>query len=164
LPKNFALGHHLPYLVNRAGVKFHSRFGRDLAPHGLTLTEWRVLAALWEKSDLNLSQLAAITSTEISTLSRLTAKLERKQLINRRRSNTDCRQLRLSLTKRGRQLTARLIPASQQYERLATQSLSESDVRHLKRLLVKLYANLNTNNTDRADDIDRPVTSRPAAK
>jgi MarR family transcriptional regulator, organic hydroperoxide resistance regulator len=46
-------------------------FSRRIAPFDVTLPMYRVMAALWEKGDQRLSDLASVTTTEIPTLSRL---------------------------------------------------------------------------------------------
>ena len=65
----FDLGRYLPYLINRAGVRLAVSFGRELKPHGVVVQEWRVLAALAAHGSQRLSDLAALTSIDLSTLS-----------------------------------------------------------------------------------------------
>ena len=41
------LGDYLPYLVNRVGTIIADQFGEEaLAPHGLSIAMWRVMAVL----------------------------------------------------------------------------------------------------------------------
>jgi len=63
----FDLGGYLPYLINRAGVRLAVAFGRELKPHGVVVQEWRVLAALAAHGAQRLSDLAALTSIDLST-------------------------------------------------------------------------------------------------
>ena len=46
---------------------------------------YRVMAALWENGDQRLRDLATVTTTEISTLSRLVGEMKRKGLVTRSR-------------------------------------------------------------------------------
>jgi DNA-binding MarR family transcriptional regulator len=89
----FALAEFLPYLLNRAGVKIGLSFSRDIDSFGVTLPMWRVMVALWESGDQRLGDLAARTSIDFSTLSRLLVNLQHKDYIVRRRSGLDGRAL-----------------------------------------------------------------------
>ena len=68
---DFDLTRYLPYLVNRTGVRIATAFGEELRPHGITLQMWRVLAALDHADGQRISDLAALTSIDVSTSSRL---------------------------------------------------------------------------------------------
>jgi DNA-binding MarR family transcriptional regulator len=144
----------LPYLLNRAGVKIGLAFSRDIAEHKVTLPMWRVLIALWESGDQRLGELAERTSIDVSTLSRLLGTLQRKRLIARGRSGIDARALSVSLTDQGRVMTEKIIPIARHYEEVATRGVSETDLRRLKKLLVKLYSNIET--------LDREYEARQA--
>lgn len=140
----FALANFVPYLLNRAGVKIGLTFARDIAPLGVTLPMWRVMAALWENDNQRLGDIAERTSIDISTLSRLLAGLQKKRLIVRSRSGSDGRALSVSLTEKGRRLTERIIPIASHYEEVATRGLNKNDLRQLKRMLIKLFSNIKT--------------------
>src|SRR5579859_2660374 len=98
----FDLGQYLPYLINRAGVRLAVNFAHELKPHGLGVQEWRVLAALAAHGAQRLSDLAALTSIDLSTLSRLVGRMVRTKLVARTRMNGDRREVRVNLTTKGR--------------------------------------------------------------
>jgi DNA-binding MarR family transcriptional regulator len=139
----FELGQYLPYLVNRAGVRLAVNFARDLRRHGVLLQEWRVLAALAAHGPQRLSDLAALTSIDLSTLSRLVGRMTRGKLVERGRMNGDRREVQVKLTAKGRSTTRAIIPMARRYERLALGGFSDDETRMLKRLLVRLYSNLD---------------------
>jgi MarR family transcriptional regulator, organic hydroperoxide resistance regulator len=134
----------LPYLLNRAGVRIGLSFSRDIAPYKITLPIWRVLVALWESGDHRLIELSALTSIDFSTLSRILVNMERRRLIERRRSGSDARALSVSLTAQGRDLTKKIIPIALYYENVAISGLSRAEIKNLKRLLDKLYINIES--------------------
>ena len=55
----YRLSNSFPYLLNRVGVRMGELFSRRIAPFGVTLPMYRVMAALWETGDQRLSDLAA---------------------------------------------------------------------------------------------------------
>ena len=138
----FDLARYLPYLINRAGAKLALAFGRELARFGVTLQEWRALAALAAHDGQRLSDLAALTSIDGSTLSRLVQRMRRKGLLASAPANGDSRAVQLSLTEAGRRATRAIIPEARRYERLALGRIAPGDAALLKRLLIRVYANL----------------------
>ncbi len=138
----FDLGDYLPYLINRAGMRLAAQFGRDIAPSGVGVQEWRVLAALAAMGEQRLSDLAELTSIELSTLSRLVGRMARDGLVRRGRADRDRRALRVALTAEGRRRTRAVIPTARRYERAALAGLSAREAQSLKRLLRRVYANL----------------------
>lgn len=144
MKKTFALAGFLPYLLNRAGVKIGLSFSRDIEALDVTLPMWRVMAALWENGDQRLGELAERTSIDLSTLSRLLVGLQRRRYIARRRSDLDGRALSVSLTRRGRAMTEKIIPIAKHYEEVATRGLDGDEIRRVKETLIRLYANIQT--------------------
>ena len=139
----FDLGQYLPYLINRAGMRLAANFGRDIAGTGIALQEWRVLAALAHAGEQRLSDLAALTSIELSTLSRLVARMARDGLLRRVRANGDRRERRVALSVAGRRKMRAILPVARRYEQIALAGLDTDEALRLKRLLGRVYANLD---------------------
>ena len=85
-------------------------FSRRIAPFDVTLPMYRVMAALWEKGDQRLSDLASVTTTEIPTLSRLIGEMKRKGLVTRSPLEDNGRTVAINLTAKGKTLVEELIP------------------------------------------------------
>lgn len=136
------LDDYLPYLINRVGASLAARFGAVLRREGVSLPDWRVLAALRERNGQRLTELAGRTSIEISTLSRLVGSLEANGLVIRDRDSEDARAIAIRLSPAGEALTARLTPAAETLERTAMAGLTEGDARQIKTILHRIYGNL----------------------
>lgn len=117
-------------------------FSRELKQFKLSLTEWRVCVALHHQAHQRLSDLALHTSTEASTLSRVVDGLLQRGLLVRDRSDEDARALALSLTEAGRDLTLRIIPLAQVYERVSLSGLTPVQAESLRDMLRMVYDNL----------------------
>lgn len=117
-------------------------FSKELKRFNLSLTEWRVCVALHHKEHQRLSDLASHTSTDASTLSRVVDGLLQRGVLVRERSNEDARALALGLTEAGRDLTLRIIPLAQLYERVSLSGLSNAQTESLRDMLVMVYNNL----------------------
>ncbi|MBM3536980.1 MAG: MarR family transcriptional regulator [Alphaproteobacteria bacterium] len=138
----FDLGHYLPYLINRAGARLAVEFGREIRRRGIALQEWRVLAALADQGGQRLSDLAGLTSIDLSTLSRLVGRMVRAGLLSRERMDGDQREVSVALTDKGQRITRAIIPIAQRYERRAFRSFMPAEEATLKALLLRVYANL----------------------
>jgi DNA-binding MarR family transcriptional regulator len=143
LSQGFDLEGALPYLVARAGTRMGQTFSKELRRFQLSLTEWRVCAALHHQPHQRLSQLAEHTSAEPSTLSRLVEGMLQRGLLVRERSGEDGRALALGLTDAGRELTLRIIPLAQMFERVALAGLSAAQADALRSMLRTVYDNLD---------------------
>ena len=140
----YQLTNSLPYLLNRVGVRMGELFSRRIAGYDVTLPMYRVMAALWEASDQRLGDLAAMTSIEISTLSRLIGTMKRKGLVTRTRLKDNARTVAINLTAKGKALVEELIPIAIQFEAVAVRDFSSSGVADLKTTLAEIYQSLGT--------------------
>lgn len=137
------LNEFLPYLINRVGSAVALRFTEDrLAAHALSIAMWRVLAALSSNGPQRQIDLAELTSTEASTLSRLVTRLVRLGLVNRSRSRDSNREVDVALSARGRAIVEGLIPAALRLEQELSRGLPQRDVAAVKRALRRMHANL----------------------
>jgi DNA-binding MarR family transcriptional regulator len=137
------LDSYLPYLLNRAGARIATAFGEEVRPLGATLQVWRVLAALRERDGRRMGDLSATTSIEVSTLTRLVDSMEKKGLVARRRDPQDSRVVLLYVAPSGKQLTRRILPIAERYEKVALKGFGAAEADALKTALRRLYANMD---------------------
>lgn len=140
----YQLTNSLPYLLNRVGVRMGELFSRRIAGYDVTLPMYRVMAALWETSDQRLGDLAAMTSIEISTLSRLIGAMKRKGLVTRTRLKDNARTVAINLTAKGKALVEELIPIAVHFEAVAVRDFSTKGITDLKTTLAEIYQSLGT--------------------
>jgi DNA-binding MarR family transcriptional regulator len=137
------LGNYLPYLLNRVGFALVESFTTDaLKGTGLSIDMWRVLAALSNNGDQRQVDLSGMTSIDPSTLSRLVSRLVRMELVTRRRSRTSNREVVVALSPKGRSRVHELIPIALGLEEKACAGLSAKELAEAKRLLTRMYGNL----------------------
>ena len=139
----YRLTKSFPYLLNRVGVRMGELFVRRIAPYDVTLPMYRVLASLWETGDRRLGDLAAATTVEVSTLSRLIGEMKRKGLVSRRRCADNERTVAINLTAKGRALAEELMPIAQHFEDVAVRDFSGDEVARIKTVLATVYSNLD---------------------
>ena len=140
--KSYDLESALPYLLNRAGVGIGQAFSEQLAAFDITLPMWRVLASLLHQDGQRVTALSDHTSIEVSTLSRLVASMENRGLLCRTVAQDDARALSVMLTEQARDLTLKIVPLAELYERVALAHISPEEAIILKRLLTQVYKNI----------------------
>lgn len=140
----YRLTNSLPYLLNRVGVRMGELFSRRIAGYDVTLPMYRVMAALWEQGDQRLGDLAAMTSIEMSTLSRLIGTMKRKGLVSRKRLEDNARTVAINLTAKGKTLVEELIPIAMHFEEVAVRDFPTTGVGDLKATLARIYDHLGS--------------------
>jgi DNA-binding MarR family transcriptional regulator len=152
---------YVPYLVNRLGAALVARFSEDaLAPHDLSIAMWRVLVTVSHLGPQRQIDLAAATSVDVSTLSRLITRLVQMGLVTRSRSATSSREVTVRLTARAESLVNELVPIAQALERTAIEGLSQAELAVAKDCLRRMYENLRPAGAEP----DRAAPQRPARR
>lgn len=134
---------YLPYLINRVGWLLVVDFGQNtLARHHLSIAMWRVLAVLANDDGQRQIDVAARTSIDVSTLSRVVTRLVKMGLVTRTRSATNSREVVVRLTPKGAAVLARVIPHAIALERTAMAGVPAKDLGVVRRSLRRMYQNL----------------------
>lgn len=136
---NYALEERIPYLTNRLASAVNDIFSRDLAAQKLTIAHWRVLSVLHDIGDQKLIELSIHTSIDSSTLSRLTEGMQRRRLIEKKRSKLSKREITVTLSRRGKELVEELTPAALVYEKIIVADFSTEEIETMRRLLREMY-------------------------
>jgi len=131
----YSLERRIPYLTNRLATAINEMFSRDLAKEKLTIADWRVLSVLHDAGDQKLIELSLHTSIDASTLSRLTEGMQRRRLIEKKRSKLSKREITISLTNRGMEFVETLTPRALEYEKIIVQGSSEQEVETMRKML-----------------------------
>lgn len=130
------------YQVRQSHRALQRALEARIRPHGVTLGMWYFLRVLWEEDGLNQRELSARAGTaEPTTVTALHA-MERRGLVARVQNRDDRRKSNIFLTKPARELRNLLLPEARAVNRIAAAGLPASEVEALKRLLIRLRANL----------------------
>jgi DNA-binding MarR family transcriptional regulator len=120
---------------------------------GLSFLEYYVLAGLSEQPDhsLRMSQLALLANSELSRLSHLVGRLEKRGFVRRRPDPTDGRFNLAVLTSAGRKIVNRAAPLHVMHVRqLIFDVLDQSEQRALSSALIKVRAEIIRQLLDRS--------------
>lgn len=100
----------LPMMLIRALDAVMPRFREIFKEFGLTEQQWRVLRVLWEQDEISFRDLADITLIAGPSLVGVVDRLKTQGLVDRRRSNTDRRNVFIFSTDKGKDLHLQVRP------------------------------------------------------
>lgn len=134
----------LPYLANRLTFRMNQLLNKDLRKHGLTISNWRVLAVLDFNEKASVNELAAYAMIEQSTLSRLIMRMEADGLVRRERVDGDGRVRSISMTADGLRKYETVRALTLAHAERATTGLTEEEKRQFERIISTMRSNLET--------------------
>jgi DNA-binding MarR family transcriptional regulator len=116
---------------------------RALAPIGLTTRQALILLSCDLKEANTPVELAELYGLEVSSITRLVDRLEKKRLIERTRSRVDRRKTNLSLTSRGKAALERAVKIATPNALAMWKGVSEKERKTLAAIMNKVMNNLN---------------------
>ena len=132
---------YLPYqlaiLSSRLSLALEEVFGKE---HGLTRTEWRVLALSSEVESCRASDLVLWSGVDAVAIHRAIKRLEELALVERTSADDDKRARPLRLTDKGMNVYLSVVPNAEALERRLLANLDKEDVDVFKRVMKRLVA------------------------
>ncbi len=134
--ENF-LPYRLSVLAQLVSESLHDLYAQ---PYGLTVTQWRVMAALGRFAPLTASEVGQRIVMDKVAVSRAVAGLMQRGLVERGTDREDRRRASLRLSARGRAMHARIVPLALDYEAKLYEALSPEERRTFNALADRLFA------------------------
>jgi DNA-binding MarR family transcriptional regulator len=132
------LSDYLCFAVYSANLAFGKAYKPILEELGLTYTQYITVIALWEEDHQTVSGLGEKLFLESNTLTPILKKLEAMGYLERQRDPEDERQVRVSLTKTGRQLREKALKR----DLLEATGLAPDEFAKVQKAIVTLRNNL----------------------
>lgn len=107
---------YLPALLAQASHLISSEFHQVVRDHGLSVSEWRVLATLADAPPMSIGRLAQLSVTKQPTVTRMLDRMVAKGQVERVAHGSDRRVTLIKTTARGQQMVARLIALAREHE------------------------------------------------
>lgn len=130
------LDDYLPYRLSVLTNTISNTLARGYADRfGLSVAQWRVLAALGDESAGSANEVVAKTRMDKVTVSRAVAGLVQGGRLLRRRDPEDGRRSLLRLSAKGRAIYERIVPIARRYEAELLERLDPGERAALDRLI-----------------------------
>ena len=138
--ENF-LPYRLSILAQLVSESLHDLYGQ---PFGLSVTQWRVMAALGRFAPLTASEVGQRIIMDKVAVSRAVSGLMQAGLVERATDSSDRRRSSLRLSPRGRTVHARIVPLALAFQDRLYAALSDDERRTFDDLSDKLLARART--------------------
>lgn len=144
LDKNFKLNDSVGYLVNivanRMKVELETLFTSH--NHDISAMQWMVLSIACENNGISQNELSKKSKKDKTNIARIIEKLEKKELIERRRSVDDKRFFGVFVTEKGNVLRSELSVLAAQVVENSLIGISQEEHEVCLKVLKKIYINL----------------------
>lgn len=139
VPQALELENFLPYRLSvLAQIVSESLHDLYAGPFQLTVTQWRVMAALGRFAPLTASDVGQRIVMDKVAVSRAVAGLLQRGLVERATDLNDRRRASLRLSARGRAMHARIVPIALAYENRLYGALTDDERRQFDTLVQRL--------------------------
>lgn len=135
---SYELGSSVGYLLKSALRAMQDRVQARFASEGLTFQQWIVLMHIREGLALTVAALCRETRHDSGAMTRLIDQLEKRKLIERRRSSKDRRVVELLLTKEGQKTIESSKPLVIETLNEALEGFTRQEVRNLEDYLRRI--------------------------
>lgn len=133
------------YSVSRLITKTYTPYLNKI---GLTYPQYLVMLVLWENDKLCINQITQKLLLDTNTLSPLLKRMEKMELIDRRRSSKDERSVIVELTTKGNELKKQAEPIPEKLlETVLNKTISIENINLLKNILNDWVTVLSDNKT-----------------
>ena len=116
---------------------------REQAGEEVTPEQWMILIRLWERDGRTQADLCDATSRDAPTMSRIVDGMERRGLLARKPHPDDGRARIIQLTRKGRDLESKLVPAAKKLVTRMVKGIPEADLVTTRATLRKMFDNLS---------------------
>ena len=134
----------LGFVVGQSGFRLSKSLSSAIRDAGFKITprEFAIMNRLNQYGDLNQSQIAQITFKDRPATTRMLDKLQDLGYIKRAMSKEDRRAFDVSLTKKGKQVRDKIVPAAVENIESACKGISKTDLLVTLRTLQQINATL----------------------
>ncbi|MFT4935115.1 MAG: DNA-binding MarR family transcriptional regulator [Pseudoalteromonas distincta] len=130
------------YLLFQAVRRRDAAFERALSPLGLSLGQWRAISTVRRFGVCSMSDLAAFTAVDRTTLTRSVDQLVKRELMSRSTPAADRRQVHLTLTRQGQDTYNQAVDQLLAFNRQALEGVDGARQREISRGLATVIRNL----------------------
>ena len=133
------------YLIGRANFLSGRKLNKLFSEYGLTEfngEQGKILYYLWKKDGLSSTDISLDTGLAINTLTNMLDKMEKEDLIYRKRGDADKRKKYVFLTEKGKTLELKSKMATDKMDDIFYKGFSENEIEIFEDMLRRIILNL----------------------
>jgi MarR family transcriptional regulator, organic hydroperoxide resistance regulator len=121
-----------------------------LAMHSVAIGQWTFLRILWERDGITQRELSELAGVSEPTTYSALLSMEKKGYITRLKLPSNLRNISVSLTPKGRELKAKLVPLAEDINAVMMAGLSNEEVAQFRHTLLRMIDQLERDELARA--------------
>ena len=130
------------FWIIQAAHAIERAFNEELAPHGITMAQSKVLGWLAHDGALSQAELAERMRVEPPTLAGILDRMERDGWLERFNCPNDRRKKRIRATEKAESVWARMVDCAHRVRVQAREGLSQEDLDQLRSICARIRSNL----------------------
>lgn len=132
------------YLIARSARLLRYSFIKEFRQHGYELTpeQWFIITKLNEQDGLTQVELTDDIFNDKPNITRILDSMEKKKLVERRRSDSDRRSFNIFLTGHAKKLLPKLWAFARQEREIVYSGLTKKDFSALEKIVTKIEVNI----------------------
>ena len=141
-PTDLSIDESIAQLMRSLARDFTRALERRLASHDITIGMWFPLRILWERDGIDQHELQRLLGQAQPTIVNAMVRLEKRGLIERRRSQNDGRRISIHLTAKGRELKHEVLHFAAEVQNTALAEVSRNEVDQLVDIFSRIRRSL----------------------
>lgn len=138
----FSLNDCIGFITNTASKKLSDDFNRRLLEYKITRVNFIAIYYIGENEDISQRELSEKMDVNDSSIARLIDRMEKEELVERKRDLKDRRTIRIRLTEKGSYVRKELIPVAEKFQNDVTSGISQEELDVFNSVLEKMVKNL----------------------
>ncbi|WP_346939003.1 MarR family transcriptional regulator [uncultured Clostridium sp.] len=139
----FDLDDCIAFITNKSAKKLADEFNRRLQEHGTTRVQWIALFYIGKAGEISQKELSDYMDIKESSMVRLIDRMEKEELVERRKDSEDRRISKIILTDRGKFLKEELMPIGQEFQNDVVKGISKENLEVFKEVLQRMTYNIS---------------------
>ena len=139
----FDLDDCIAFITNKSAKKLADEFNRRLQEHGTTRVQWIALFYIGKAGEISQKELSDYMDIKESSMVRLIDRMEKEELVERRKDSEDRRITKIILTDRGKFLKEELMPIGQEFQNDVVKGISKENLEAFKEVLQRMTYNIS---------------------
>ncbi|WP_346876414.1 MULTISPECIES: MarR family transcriptional regulator [unclassified Clostridium] len=138
----FDLDDCIAFITNKSAKKLADEFNRRLQENGTTRVQWIALFYIGKAGEISQKELSDYMDIKESSMVRLIDRMEKEELVERRKGSEDRRITKIILTDKGKFLKEELMPRGQAFQDDVLKGISKENLEIFKEVLQRMTDNI----------------------
>ena len=138
----FDLDDCIAFITNKSAKKLADEFNRRLQENGTTRVQWIALFYIGKAGEISQKELSDYMDIKESSMVRLIDRMEKEELVERRKDLEDRRITKIILTDKGKFVKEELMPRGQAFQDDVLKGISKENLEIFKEVLQRMTDNI----------------------